>query len=91
MTIGWPAYIRSQQAWNPVQKYTDQMTGSAVERPDLQQARGDTQNHENAWMEGRAAVSPESDDRIREGRVWRPASNLGGAVPRATGAGHHGR
>lgn len=32
------AYIRSQEAWDLSRQYTDRMTGSVLERPDLQRA-----------------------------------------------------
>jgi site-specific DNA recombinase len=35
------AYVRSQEGWEIVRKYTDQMTGSTLERPDLQRALAD--------------------------------------------------
>jgi len=35
------AYIRSQDGWEPGLRYTDQMTGSTLERPDLQRALAD--------------------------------------------------
>ena len=35
------AYIRSQDGWEPGLRYSDQMTGSTLERPDLQRALAD--------------------------------------------------
>lgn len=35
------AYIRSQDSWEWSRRYTDQMTGSVLERPDLQRALSD--------------------------------------------------
>ena len=35
------AYIRSQEGWETARRYSDQMTGSVLERPDLQRALRD--------------------------------------------------
>ena len=35
------AYIRSQEGWQLTRQYSDQMTGSVLERPDLQRALSD--------------------------------------------------
>jgi site-specific DNA recombinase len=35
------AYIRSQDGWESARRYSDQMTGSTLERPDLQRALSD--------------------------------------------------
>jgi site-specific DNA recombinase len=39
------AYIASQDGWELTRRYSDRMTGSVLERPELQRALGDARLH----------------------------------------------
>jgi site-specific DNA recombinase len=39
------AYMASQDGWELTRRYSDRMTGSVLERPELQRALGDARLH----------------------------------------------